>query len=380
MHRSGLWQGLSTNYSFFPVFLRALEYYSGILFLTTNRVGAIDEAFRSRIHMSLSYPILSEQQTLKIWDGHLVRLQERFPNMDFNKQDIIRYAKDLFDTQVSRRKVGWNGRQIRNAMKTAIALAEYDSFVKSGEYKTEIRPSLDIKWFEVVAKASWEFDEYLEKALELTNLEYAKMHGMRDDQAHHDHKSMALPLNPSFSGTSFGWQNSQQQKQQQQHSTPQPNMYGQPSVPQGTTYSSHQYAPAQTGSLFGSGAVPGQHNAADQGQFFPGQPQQPQPASNFSGPYPQPGASASMPQSFGGTQAVPTPAHMQGQSFPPQQYAQQQMPGQYQQPVNPGMQAYPMFPGYVLPQAGNLGGFSMQGSASAGETSGAGQLPKPPGQ
>lgn len=35
------------------IFLRALEYYSGILFLTTNRVGSIDEAFRSRIHMRL---------------------------------------------------------------------------------------------------------------------------------------------------------------------------------------------------------------------------------------------------------------------------------------------------------------------------------------
>jgi len=35
------------------VFLRILEYYSGILFLTTNRVGTIDEAFKSRIHVSL---------------------------------------------------------------------------------------------------------------------------------------------------------------------------------------------------------------------------------------------------------------------------------------------------------------------------------------
>jgi hypothetical protein len=37
------------------VFLRVLEYYSGILFLTTNRVGIMDEAFKSRIHVSLYY-------------------------------------------------------------------------------------------------------------------------------------------------------------------------------------------------------------------------------------------------------------------------------------------------------------------------------------
>lgn len=42
------------------VFLRVLEYYAGILFLTTNRIGGFDEAFASRIHMSLHYPQLTE--------------------------------------------------------------------------------------------------------------------------------------------------------------------------------------------------------------------------------------------------------------------------------------------------------------------------------
>src|SRR4051794_28771603 len=31
-----------------------MEYYAGILFLTTNRVGDFDEAFTSRIHVSLT--------------------------------------------------------------------------------------------------------------------------------------------------------------------------------------------------------------------------------------------------------------------------------------------------------------------------------------
>lgn len=45
-------QDLTRN-AMVSVFLRALEFYSGILFLTTNRVGTIDEAFKSRIHISL---------------------------------------------------------------------------------------------------------------------------------------------------------------------------------------------------------------------------------------------------------------------------------------------------------------------------------------
>jgi len=48
------------------VFLRSLEYYAGILFLTTNRVGAIDPAFRSRIQMSLFYHKLSLDVTCQL--------------------------------------------------------------------------------------------------------------------------------------------------------------------------------------------------------------------------------------------------------------------------------------------------------------------------
>lgn len=44
-------------------FLRVLEYYSGILFLTTNRVGNLDGAFNSRLHVSLYCPPLGQNQT-----------------------------------------------------------------------------------------------------------------------------------------------------------------------------------------------------------------------------------------------------------------------------------------------------------------------------
>lgn len=60
------------------VFLRMLEYYSGILFLTTNRVGALDEAFRSRVHISLYYPHLSRDDTIAILRGNLERLRKTY--------------------------------------------------------------------------------------------------------------------------------------------------------------------------------------------------------------------------------------------------------------------------------------------------------------
>ncbi|KAM0515305.1 hypothetical protein ACHAPE_006262 [Trichoderma viride] len=57
------------------VFLRILEYYSGILFLTTNRVGTMDEAFKSRIHVSLYYRPLTLSQTEKIFEVNIEKLK-----------------------------------------------------------------------------------------------------------------------------------------------------------------------------------------------------------------------------------------------------------------------------------------------------------------
>jgi SpoVK/Ycf46/Vps4 family AAA+-type ATPase len=52
MRRS--WDDMGRN-ALVSVFLRHLEYYSGILFLTTNIVGVIDEAFKSRIVSLIHY-------------------------------------------------------------------------------------------------------------------------------------------------------------------------------------------------------------------------------------------------------------------------------------------------------------------------------------
>jgi SpoVK/Ycf46/Vps4 family AAA+-type ATPase len=53
------------------IFLRMLEYYSGIFFLTTNRIKDIDDAFHSRIHVTVNYPDLSQGSRRCIWEAFL---------------------------------------------------------------------------------------------------------------------------------------------------------------------------------------------------------------------------------------------------------------------------------------------------------------------
>lgn len=148
-------------------FLRILEYYSGILFLTTNRVGAIDDAFRSRLHLTLFYPKLTRTQTLRIWKTNLQRLKEinseRIKNgrqpTDFNSRKIRDWVSDHWEG------MQWNGRQIRNAFQTAVALAEFKAKQVSTQQSgsTSVRPVLEIKQFKLLVKASKQFNDYLHR-------------------------------------------------------------------------------------------------------------------------------------------------------------------------------------------------------------------------
>ncbi|KAF2713337.1 P-loop containing nucleoside triphosphate hydrolase protein [Pleomassaria siparia CBS 279.74] len=60
--------------SLVSVFLRLLEYYQGILFLTTNRVETLDEAFQSRIHMGIRYKELTARARMEIWKHHIKKV------------------------------------------------------------------------------------------------------------------------------------------------------------------------------------------------------------------------------------------------------------------------------------------------------------------
>ncbi|PTB64349.1 hypothetical protein BBK36DRAFT_1161404 [Trichoderma citrinoviride] len=110
------------------VFLRVLEYYAGILFLTTNRIGDFDEAFTSRIHISLYYPPLDKASTREIFRLNLRIIKQRFldkgRDIDIHEKDILRYATAYWKKHENMR---WNGRQIRNACQTALAMAEFDA-------------------------------------------------------------------------------------------------------------------------------------------------------------------------------------------------------------------------------------------------------------
>lgn len=48
-----------------------IEYYEGVLFLTTNRAADFDEAFQNRVHVTIKYPPLDTQKRACIWKSLL---------------------------------------------------------------------------------------------------------------------------------------------------------------------------------------------------------------------------------------------------------------------------------------------------------------------
>jgi AAA+ superfamily predicted ATPase len=94
------------------VFLRVLEYYSGILFLTTNRVTTFDDAFKSRIHIPIRYTDLTVDSRRQIWRNFCKKVPG---GVDVTDKGF----EELAETDL-------NGRQIKNAIKAAESLAAFD--------------------------------------------------------------------------------------------------------------------------------------------------------------------------------------------------------------------------------------------------------------
>jgi len=142
------------------VFLRVLEYYPGVLILTSNRVGEIDEAFRSRIHICLFYPKLDKISVAKVWEKNLNRVKTSDLNIDVEDDEIRHFYELLWLENEKNPSRHWNGRQVKNAFQTAIALAHWDFHVLPADSRQE-RPVLRAKHFERVGRTSAHFDDYI---------------------------------------------------------------------------------------------------------------------------------------------------------------------------------------------------------------------------
>ncbi|KIM98276.1 hypothetical protein OIDMADRAFT_167104 [Oidiodendron maius Zn] len=144
--------------SLVSVFLRILEYYQGILILTSNRIGTFDEAFRSRMQLALHYPNLTPTSRRKIWQNFFDMLEEDEEDVDID--EIKLHIDELADMEM-------NGREIRNALNTAKQLALYQ------------KETLTWDHVENTVKITGDFNRYLKNVHGHSDEQRAREEGIR---------------------------------------------------------------------------------------------------------------------------------------------------------------------------------------------------------
>ncbi|KAK1464544.1 hypothetical protein CTAM01_17064 [Colletotrichum tamarilloi] len=145
--------------SLVSVFLRLLEYYEGILILTSNRVGSFDEAFKSRIQVAIHYDNLTKMSRKAIWQNFFDMIEESVEE-DANMPELERRLDQLASEEM-------NGRQIRNALLTARQLAK------------DRKERLDWEHLSQVIKTSATFNKYLKAVRGHTDEQWARGESLR---------------------------------------------------------------------------------------------------------------------------------------------------------------------------------------------------------
>jgi AAA+ superfamily predicted ATPase len=114
------------------IFLRELEYYRGIIFLTTNLYSTIDSAFRSRVSLHLLFNSLTPEARMIVWRKFLDRLPRRLPvdaesdNAEAGKGKAV---VSLGDGDL-KELAAWqlNGREIKTAVKMVKSWCDHKGY------------------------------------------------------------------------------------------------------------------------------------------------------------------------------------------------------------------------------------------------------------
>jgi AAA+ superfamily predicted ATPase len=126
------------------VFLRQLEYFQGIIFLTSNRVSVFDDAIKSRIHLALQYASPDKVVRRQLWQKHLANVPAAEIDMEV---DAVLDA--LEDTTM-------NGREISNSITTARTLAKSEG------------SKLKLEYLQAIVQVWREFEESFQRSQKLS--------------------------------------------------------------------------------------------------------------------------------------------------------------------------------------------------------------------
>ena len=114
------------------IFLSSLERYTGTLFLTTNRVSrveAFDEAFKSRIRLSLYFESLDMLSRKIVWKNHIRSL-----DIAGEEDELLGHLDELAEYSLDGRQIGsvfLNAKQLAKYRGTNLRWEDVESAIKT---------------------------------------------------------------------------------------------------------------------------------------------------------------------------------------------------------------------------------------------------------
>ncbi|KAH0494597.1 hypothetical protein TgHK011_001214 [Trichoderma gracile] len=109
------------------IFLRELEYFRGIICLTTNLYHTIDAAFRSRVSLHLLFQSLNRGARETVWRKFLQRLPEQ------KRLETSPYERDELPTIGQLSLWQLNGREIKNAVRMVKSWCDHKDYAMTLE-------------------------------------------------------------------------------------------------------------------------------------------------------------------------------------------------------------------------------------------------------
>ena len=146
-----------------------------------------------------SDPDFDKKTTLAVWKTfidqtvHVLKSSGR-SHVTINGEEIIKFAKKHWKDTCSEdsKRARWNGRQIRNAFHTAVAMAEFRArtYNDGAEYdeSKDVKISVGREEFEKIASTAREFDKYMTETMGTTFEAKASREGLRKEQKKEEEK------------------------------------------------------------------------------------------------------------------------------------------------------------------------------------------------
>ena len=145
-----------------------------------------------------SDPDFDKETTLQVWQTFIdqttyVLEKSGRSHVTIKEKEIMKFAKKHWKDSGDSKRARWNGRQIRNAFHTAIAMAEFKARSqkdgKGYDDRKDVEISVGREEFEKIASTAREFDTYMIDTMGTTFQVKASKEGLRKEQKNEKEKS-----------------------------------------------------------------------------------------------------------------------------------------------------------------------------------------------